>query len=82
MVNIVGPRDEFLRILERVLDADIHVRGNEITLSGSAEGVTQGAEVLTEMTTIVRTGQGLDSSRTISREPSWRPVERRKPPSP
>ena len=59
MVNIVGPRDEFLRILERVLDADIHVRGNEITLSGSAEGVTQGAEVLTEMTTIVRTGQGL-----------------------
>ena len=59
MVNIVGPRDEFLRILERMLDADIHVRGNEITLSGSAEGVTQGAEVLTEMTTIVRTGQGL-----------------------
>ena len=59
MVNIVGPRDAFLRILERVLDADIHVRGNEITLSGSAEGVTQGAEVLTEMTTIVRTGQGL-----------------------
>ncbi len=59
MVNIVGPRDEFLRILERVLDADVHVRGNEITLAGSAEAVTQGAEVLTEMVTIVRTGQGL-----------------------
>ena len=59
MVNIVGPRDEFLRILERVLDADVHVRGNEITLAGTPEGVTQGAEVLTEMVTVVRTGQGL-----------------------
>ena len=35
MVNVLGPRDEFLRILERDLDADIHVRGNEITLSGT-----------------------------------------------
>ena len=59
MVNIVGPRDGFLRILERTLDAGVHVRGNEITLTGSPEGVTQGAEVLTEMVTIVRTGQGL-----------------------
>ncbi|MDO5534849.1 MAG: PhoH family protein [Propionibacteriaceae bacterium] len=59
MVNIVGPRDGFLRILERTLDADVHVRGNEITLTGTPEGVTQGAEVLTEMVTIVRTGQGL-----------------------
>ena len=59
MVNIVGPRDGFLRILERTLDAGVHVRGNEITLTGPPEGVTQGAEVLTEMVTIVRTGQGL-----------------------
>ena len=35
MVNVLGPRDEFLRILERELDADIHVRGNEVTLTGS-----------------------------------------------
>ena len=35
MVNVLGPRDEFLRILERELEADIHVRGNEITLTGS-----------------------------------------------
>ena len=59
MVNIVGPRDGFLRILERTLEADVHVRGNEITLSGTPEAVTQGAEVLTEMVTVVRTGQGL-----------------------
>ena len=35
MVNVLGPRDEFLRILERELEADIHVRGNDVTLTGS-----------------------------------------------
>lgn len=59
MVNVLGPRDEFLRILERELDADIHVRGNEVTLSGSADSVARGADVLTEMVTVLRTGQGL-----------------------
>ncbi|MBK9157964.1 MAG: PhoH family protein [Propionibacteriaceae bacterium] len=59
MVNIVGPRDEFLAILEKQLGADIHVRGNEITLGGTPEEVTAAAEVLTEMITITRTGQGL-----------------------
>ena len=32
MVNVVGPHDEFLAILERDLAADVHVRGNEVTL--------------------------------------------------
>ncbi len=59
MVNILGPHDEFLRVLEKALDADVHVRGNEVTLTGSPAGVTHGAEVFTELITIVRTGQGL-----------------------
>ena len=29
MVNVLGPRDEYLRILERDLEADIHVRGTK-----------------------------------------------------
>ncbi|WP_092610250.1 PhoH family protein [Raineyella antarctica] len=61
MVSVLGPRDEFLRILERVLDADIHVRGNEIHLSGDTAALRAGTEALTEMVTIVRTGQGLTS---------------------
>ena len=40
MVSVLGPRDEFLRILERELPADVHVRGNEITLSGTPADVT------------------------------------------
>ena len=59
MVNILGPSDEFLRILERELEASVHVRGNEITLTGSAAALSLGADVITELVTVLRTGQGL-----------------------
>ncbi|MGO1973962.1 MAG: PhoH family protein [Propionibacteriaceae bacterium] len=59
MVNILGPGDEFLRVLERDLDADIHVRGNEISLTGDARALSRAADVVTEMVTVLRTGQGL-----------------------
>jgi phosphate starvation-inducible PhoH-like protein len=59
MVNILGPRDEFLRILERELDAGIHVRGNEINLTGSHASVELAVDVITELVTVLRTGQGL-----------------------
>ncbi|MGI8457226.1 MAG: PhoH family protein [Propionibacteriaceae bacterium] len=59
MLSVLGPADEFLRILERELDADIHVRGNEITLTGVSHALTTGADIISEMVTILRTGQGL-----------------------
>ena len=59
MVNVLGPRDEFLRILERELEAGIHVRGNEITLTGSPVAVDLAVDVITELVTVLRTGQGL-----------------------
>jgi phosphate starvation-inducible protein PhoH and related proteins len=59
MVNILGPRDEFLRILERELEAGIHVRGNEITLTGSPAAIDLAVDVITELVTVLRTGQGL-----------------------
>jgi phosphate starvation-inducible PhoH-like protein len=59
MVNVLGPRDEFLRILERDLAADIHVRGNEVTLTGTHTAVSLAADVVGEMVTVLRTGQGL-----------------------
>ena len=66
MVYVVGPHDEFLRLLERLLDADIHLRGNTVTLTGAAEQVSFAVDVLTEMVTILRTGQGL-TSETVER---------------
>jgi phosphate starvation-induced protein len=69
MVTILGPRDEFLRILERDLAAQVHVRGNEVTFTGDPGDVTRAVNVLTELVTIVRTGQGLsgaDVERVVS----------------
>lgn len=66
MVNVLGPRDDFLRLLEAELDADILVRGNEVTLTGSAADIALAADVFTEMITILLTGQGL-SRETVER---------------
>jgi phosphate starvation-inducible PhoH-like protein len=62
MVAVLGPGDEFLHVLERSLAADIHVRGNEVTLTGSPEAVLAGREVLGEIVAILRTGQGLTAA--------------------
>ena len=59
MVNVLGSRDEFLRVLESALEAGIHVRGNVVTVTGSPSAVDDAANVLTEMITVIRTGQGL-----------------------
>ena len=66
MINLLGPRDDFLRILEEQLQADLHVRGGRITLSGEAADVAKAAEVLDELITILRTGQGL-TGETVER---------------
>ncbi|MCU1593196.1 MAG: PhoH family protein [Frankiales bacterium] len=36
MLALLGSRDELLQVIERVLVSDVHVRGNEITITGSA----------------------------------------------
>ena len=35
MVSLLGSGDELLRLVERLVRSDVHVRGNEITLTGS-----------------------------------------------
>ena len=35
MVSLLGSGDELLRVIEDSFGADIHVRGNEITISGT-----------------------------------------------
>lgn len=59
MVSLVGPGDEYLRRLEEALDAEILVRGNQVSLSGTAAQISDASEVLTELVTIIRTGHGL-----------------------
>ena len=66
MVTLLGPRDTFLRVLEDRLSADFHVRGGQVTLTGDPEAVAAADEVLTELITIIRTGQGL-TEETVER---------------
>ena len=61
MVTLVGPNDAFLKRLEDALDADILVRGNEIHLTGHPADLADAGDILSEMITIIRTGQGLSA---------------------
>ena len=59
MVSLLGPGDEHLGAIEAHFDADVHVRGNRITLHGEPSEIALIERVLEEMVTLLRTGQGL-----------------------
>jgi phosphate starvation-inducible PhoH-like protein len=59
MVSLLGPGDEHLALLERAFNADVHVRGNQITLTGEPGEIALAERLLDELVTIIRTGQGV-----------------------
>jgi len=59
MVSLLGPRDEHLTLIEQAFQADVHVRGNQITLRGESAEVALAERLLDELVTIIRTGQGI-----------------------
>jgi phosphate starvation-inducible protein PhoH and related proteins len=59
MVSLLGPGDEHLRLMEKAFGADVHVRGNQVTLTGEPAEVALAERVLDEVVTIIRTGQGV-----------------------
>lgn len=59
VVGLLGSADENLRALERSLAADLHVRGNAITLSGDPADVALAERVVTELLAVVASGQPL-----------------------
>ena len=66
MVALLGPRDEHLILIEEAFEADVHVRGNQVTLRGVAAEVALVERLLDELVTIIRTGQGV-SGETVER---------------
>ena len=58
-VGLLGSADENLRALERILAADLHVRGNAVTLSGEPADVALAERVISELLAIVANGQPL-----------------------
>jgi phosphate starvation-inducible PhoH-like protein len=61
MSGLLGQRDELLRVVERAFpDADVHVRGNEITVDGPSAEVV--GRLFEELVALVRAGQVLEPS--------------------
>jgi len=80
MVGLLGSRDEILRVIEKAFRADIHVRGNEITVTGSPEESGAVVRLFEELVELLRTGAQLtpDSVErviTMLRMSSERPAE-------
>ena len=59
MVSLLGSGDELLHVIEREFDADIHVRGNEITASGNPAETALVTELFDELIELLRKGTDL-----------------------
>lgn len=61
MVQLLGPQDKLLRMVEREHSGvDVHVRGNEVTLSGSDTDVAAARALVDELVALARSGHELD----------------------
>ncbi|SFS93433.1 PhoH family protein [Saccharopolyspora flava] len=56
VLTLVGSRDENLRVIEDLLAADVHVRGNEVTLSGEPAEVAFAERVFAELISLIGKG--------------------------
>ena len=59
MVGLLGPRDELLRLIEARLASSIHVRGNEITISGAAADNALAIRLFEELVQLMQSGSNL-----------------------
>jgi phosphate starvation-inducible protein PhoH and related proteins len=67
MVALLGSADELLRLVEAEVDADVHVRGNEIAVTGQPADNAFAVRVFDELIALLGTGQALrpDSVRRV-----------------
>jgi phosphate starvation-inducible PhoH-like protein len=67
MVALLGSGDELLRLVESELAADVHVRGNEIAITGQPADNAFAVRVFDELIALLATGQALrpDSVRRV-----------------
>jgi phosphate starvation-inducible protein PhoH and related proteins len=59
MVNLLGPGDEILRLVERAINSDVHVRGNEITITGVPADNALAERLFTELLELIEKGETL-----------------------
>ncbi|MEU1590126.1 PhoH family protein [Micromonospora sp. NPDC005710] len=59
MVNLLGAGDEILRLVERSVNSDVHVRGNEITITGDPADNALAERVFSELLELIEKGETL-----------------------
>ncbi|MCA1721800.1 MAG: PhoH family protein, partial [Actinobacteria bacterium] len=59
MVSLLGSRDELLAVIEKALASDVHVRGNEITITGAAAENALAVRLFEELIGLLDRGQQL-----------------------
>ncbi|MEE3918151.1 PhoH family protein [Micromonospora sp. BRA006-A] len=59
MVNLLGAGDEILRLVERSIDSDVHVRGNEITITGAPADNALAERLFSELLELIEKGETL-----------------------
>ena len=59
MVRLLGSHDEILKLVERTVRSDVHVRGNEITISGAPADNAKAEQIFAELLELVRKGETL-----------------------
>jgi phosphate starvation-inducible PhoH-like protein len=67
MVRLLGPQDRLLTTMEKQYPrVNVHVRGNEITLTGDAAQVDAARRLVEELLVMVRSGQDLSPTEVTS----------------
>jgi phosphate starvation-inducible protein PhoH and related proteins len=61
MVNLLGQRDELLRLVESAFPVGIHVRGNEITVTGEAAEADRVGRLFEELVLLLEAGHEVDT---------------------
>ncbi len=59
MVNLLGAGDEILRLVERSVNSDVHVRGNEITITGAPADNALAERLFSELLELIEKGETL-----------------------
>jgi len=60
MVDLLGQRDELLKIVEAAFPVTIHVRGNEITVTGEPDDAERVGRLFEELVLLLERGQTFD----------------------
>jgi phosphate starvation-inducible PhoH-like protein len=61
MVGLLGHRDELLKLIEGAFPVTIHVRGNEITVTGEAADAERVGRLFEELVVLLERGHALDA---------------------